>query len=408
MTVTQPDAGNVAIGLDEYVADIPANVAELAEVSNVAELPADDSSPSTWKPQDIDEILDGEYVAPKTDLFYRADGLGLFYRGKTHMLVGASESGKTMVSVIPMIEELENGGRVAFIDHESDAGTVVGRLLAFGCNRELLRPSAGRFRYIRPDAPLSQRGMKFWPDEMVALRETIEWKPDLVVIDGVTEAMTEEGLDPISGQSNADFPTWLRLVARRFEIVGSCVVMIDHTGHDTGQVEKRNIGGQHKKSGITGASYIVETKTPFGQATTHEITGKVSLRLHKDRGGALRGRFMGQGKQPVVAEIELTCYPDGGITTKVVDPSDSAEQPIDDALTLEIALHLSQYEGSTGRSTAKGLGRNEGDKSVSAELKAMADRNELTITKVGNSHQHTLTEKGRALIEAPGDDTDAL
>jgi hypothetical protein len=49
----------------------------------------------------------------------------------------------------------------------------------------------------------------------------------LVVIDGVTEAMTTEGL---ALGDNTDVAAWIRLLPKRFAAAGAVVVVIDHVG----------------------------------------------------------------------------------------------------------------------------------------------------------------------------------
>jgi hypothetical protein len=68
---------------------------------------------------------------------------------------------------------------------------------------------------------------------------------DLVVVDGVTEAMTTEGLEIIS---NSDTAKWLRLLPKRItRLAGAAVVCIDHTARSASAEEKYAIGaGCHR------------------------------------------------------------------------------------------------------------------------------------------------------------------
>ena len=382
-----PDSGQLVRTSAAIAAFEPTDSAELDK--------AQPDSKSTWAAIDITAILDGDYTQPEPTTLCRNDGVGMFYEGKTHTLFGSSESGKSWIALQACVERLGKGQKVLYLDHESSADVIVGRLVALGATRKQLHPDGDLFRYVRPDEALSSRGQGVRPEVLPDILTLLGWKPALVIIDGVTEAMVSEDLDPISGASNTDFPKWLSLVPRAFEVANSTVVLVDHTGHggESG-TSKRPIGGQHKKSGITGSAFFVEIVKPFGRAIGQPVEGLIRLSLYKDRPGYLRG--LHPGTMPTVADAEVKAWPDGCIEIRLVSPATSSG--LKDELSIEIARHLLIYEGDSGRKIAEAIGRTPTDRGTSSALKAMAQRGEVLIKKSGNTHKHTLTALGKQLI----------
>jgi AAA domain-containing protein len=104
---------------------------------------------------------------------------------------------------------LREGGDVLYLDFEDDENGVVARLRALGVEVETI---AAHLVYLRPDEALHDRRGNATPAaadfaEVVATRDY-----RLAVIDGVTEAMTTEGLELID---NADVARWIRMLPKR-------------------------------------------------------------------------------------------------------------------------------------------------------------------------------------------------
>ena len=129
-------------------------------------------------------------------------------------------------------------------------------------------------------------------------------EPSLAVVDGVTEAMSDIGLDPMSGTDVATYyggsPRWL---AR----TGAAVALIDHVTKSQEGRGRWAIGSERKISGLDGAAYGLESVKPFGR----EKTGLVRLTVAKDRCGHVRQHA---GAKDVMSMVELKSWPDGGVT----------------------------------------------------------------------------------------------
>lgn len=231
---------------------------------------------SSWQPVDLGPILDGEWTPEHPDLMPRNDGQGLLYRGRVHSFHGESESAKSLIAQAESARVLTAGGTVAYLDFESDAASVTARLLGLGAPPQAIRD---RFTYIHPDESVSasQAATEGWRD---LLGSTV----DLVVVDGVTDAMSVLGFN--GGDPNADATGFIRRFCKRLaDRTGAAVVIIDHVTKSSEGRGRFAIGGQAKMAGLTGAAYIVE---PGPTPPMPGRVGSVVLRIAKDRPGGIR------------------------------------------------------------------------------------------------------------------------
>jgi hypothetical protein len=127
---------------------------------------------------------------------------------------------------------------------------------------------------VRPEQALDIVGYT----DLLAL---LTGRPALVVLDGVTEAMVLQGLDPLSNRDAALFSAQL---PRRLARCGAAVLLLDHVPKDTDNRGRYAIGAVHKLNGLDGAQFLLENRVPFAVGAT----GRSSLLLSKDRGGQLR------------------------------------------------------------------------------------------------------------------------
>lgn len=338
---------------------------------------------STWEPVDLTDALEaGEIPAP--EYLARADGINLVYQGKTHWFQGEPESCKTWLAGAATAERLMAGEEAGWIDFEDDARTAVARLKALGVPNDVIK---AQFTYIRPDEPLIDKQGRITPGH-IALEATLgshDFK--LVTIDGVTEAMVTEGMNLLD---NSDIALWLRVLPKRIASLGPAVICLDHVTKDREGQGRWAIGGQHKLAGLTGVAYAFEVIKPFARTqTTEPLVGTVFLNVAKDRAGYIRGASQGNR----IAVMELTSYPDGGVTIELLAP-DATPAP-DLELCRRIGAHLGVYDEQSGRQIHMALGGNE--QALRTALKWMAAEPQMwvAIDKKGRSHLHSLTPRGR-------------
>ena len=360
-----------------------ADLADLAPGNN-----GDDERPvvTSWQPVDLADALAGIDVPPP-ELWHRSDGVPLLYRGRVHWFQGESESCKSWAAQAVVAAELNGGRDVLYIDYEDDDRGVVGRLRALGVTVEAIRE---HLTYIRPDEPLRDRHGRYtdaWQDFANALAAATY---SLCVIDGVTEAMTTEGLEIMS---NTDIAAWMRLLPRRIAAAGPAVVCIDHVTKNGETQGRYAIGGQHKLAGIDGAAFRFTALRPLARATGDEpVVGTVAVTVMKDRPGYVRGRSP-EGK---VGTLTLTAYPDGGVTTSL-DPNDG-RPVVDMAVAGRVLSFLALYDGSSKKRIEEGV---EGKAAnIRAALTWLAEQGWVRVEIKGMSHLHWLTPEGREQVPA--------
>lgn len=270
----------------------------------------DETPASSWAPLDLSSILDGTHVPEEPTMMPRADGVRLLYPGRVHTFQGESESGKSMVAQAETARVLAAGGRVAYIDFESDASVVVGRILMMGATRDQV---AAGLLYLRPGVRPGATA-----DDRTAYERLLAEHLDLAVIDGVTEAASVFG---VASKDNDEITAWNRAFARPLaERTGAAVIQVDHVTKDSESRGRFAIGAQAKMAALDGAAYVVEVKEPLGRG----LRGVVVLRVAKDRPGAIRphcGTFRKGDRTQEAAQVVVDSTTDGVIAVTVEPPT---------------------------------------------------------------------------------------
>jgi hypothetical protein len=272
-------------------------------------------APTSWAPIDLADALSGEGPKVEPTMLTRTDGVVLLYRHRLHWLSAEPESGKGWLALLACAERMDLGEHVLYIDCEDTEDGVVERLLALGVDPDVIFE---RFHYVRPDGPLTSRGMDSLEDTVV------RYQTRLAIIDGVTEAMALHGWDP---DKNADVAKWVKLLPRELADWGPAVLCLDHVVKSKDSRGRYAIGGQHKLAGLSGAAYVLDVVTPFARG----CAGMARLIVTKDRPGQVRRHCAG-AKRSFVGEFHLASD-DGGTITEVairapsVDNSDGDFRP---------------------------------------------------------------------------------
>lgn len=258
---------------------------------------------ASWEPVDLSAVLAGGLTLPEATIGRRSDGVGLFYPGEINSLLGEPESGKSWLALAAVVERIRAGERVLYVDFESDAVSVLGRLLALG----LVAGELAQLLYVRPDEALANPADIVFPvrDRFEAMVR--DFSPSYAVVDGVAEAMASNGLDE---NSNRDSASFYALLPRRLQLAGAGVVMIDHITKSSDGRGSYARGAGHKKAGVTGSSIGVEVVLPFGRG----MTGRAKLTVLKDRPGGVRPHCVG-GK--LAGEMVLASGDDGKVVLTV-------------------------------------------------------------------------------------------
>lgn len=226
---------------------------------------------TTWEAIDLEGYFDGLFTLQEATLLKRTDGAGLLYPGKVHSFYGESESGKSWLAQIACAEVVKSYQKVVYIDFESDALDIANRLKILG----VTKPEAmAYFRYIRPER-------RVIPDDPSWLALLEEGAATLIVIDGVTEALT---MWEKATKENDDITAWMREFPRALAKSGAAVVLVDHITKNAETRGRFAIGGQAKLATIDGAAYLIEPIRNLAPGAQ----GALTVRVTKDRPGSVR------------------------------------------------------------------------------------------------------------------------
>lgn len=254
--------------------------------------PADELALSCWEPVDLLPILSGEHVQEQAEILHRSDGVGLLYRGRLHAVYGEPEACKGWLALTAAAECMETAEPVLYLDYEDTAANIVSRLLALGVDKAVIR---ARLSYLRVDEPVDR-----WAIDALTANT-----PALVVIDGITEALTVEGLDMAANQDIAEFR---KRIARPFVRAGAAVLEVDHVVKDKENRGRYAIGAQHKLAG-TDVAYKLDVVQPFGR----EREGLVKITVTKDRPGFVR-QHSEDGERTALLRLQSD---NGTVTTRL-------------------------------------------------------------------------------------------
>lgn len=246
--------------------------AALAAARQYLEGAAQQSAGTTIRKPDLAKLIAAGLVVEEPNFMTRSDGRALLYSGKLHMFQGDPSGGKTFLALWAAVEVLAAGGAVIYFDYEDNEVGIVARALALGADPEAI---VERFAYLQVES-------RFGTAEQATVKATLdELIPDLVVIDGVAEALTRDGLNE---DSAGDYVGWIerfpRWVVRQS---GAAVVLLDHLKKDAEGKGRWARGTGAKLGSIDGAAYTIKTIRAFSR----EHAGAVRMTIAKDRPGGV-------------------------------------------------------------------------------------------------------------------------
>jgi hypothetical protein len=227
---------------------------------------------STLEFVDLGPILRGDAPEVVPIWLRRSDGRGLLYPGRIHDLHAEPSVGKTWLALTAVAEVLNAGGTVIYDDLEDSAYGIVDRLRRLGVPDAILDPAADRFKYLNP--PGGHQAAE--RNELFGVMDRLG--ADLVVIDGVAEALARDGFDE---NSNTDVVTWAERLPRPLARRGAAVLMLDHVTKNPEGRARGGRGAGAKLALIDGASY----EARLASAYSRHREGMVRIIVAKDRPG---------------------------------------------------------------------------------------------------------------------------
>jgi hypothetical protein len=136
------------------------------------------------------------------------------------------------------------------------------------------------------------------------------------VVDGVTEAMTLQGLNLNDNGDVAKFYAPYRVLASE----GPAIEYLDHVTKDRETRGRYALGAGHKLAGVD-VAYSVELREPFGRGRS----GLARIDVMKDRPGFVRQAGISSSR--AIAEFSMTSNPDGSMDAELRPPPTGAFRP---------------------------------------------------------------------------------
>lgn len=367
---------------EQLVAQLPTDEDATNQLPRPAELEeiVTGREPSSWRPIPLNGELEDD--APPSVLNITGTTRHLLYPGSINSVFGETEAGKSWLSLLATREVIERGGRVLFLDYEDSPRRFLARMDAMGVDRDLVRKLVD---YVKPTHALwnnrNNASTEAHADFVAMLRAH---KYELGVVDTMTGAMSVEGLDPLS---MTDVEQVYRVLCGRIVTeTGAAVLVNDHVTKSTEGRGRYAIGSERKLSGITGAAYYYELTRPWSRATIEPVYGSADLKIAKDRAGWVRG---GRAELSVVATLNVTAEPDGGIYLQLVDPRDTVPTPPHELL-LKVITALRRFPGMSKGALEKEVGGKTA--TVRLALNWLVDRQVVRVDARGNGQYLHLDE----------------
>src|SRR5262245_38457872 len=351
---------------------------------------------ASWRPVDFGPVLSGEVQPAQPMIGSRSDGIAVLYPGKLHTIAGESESGKTWFAAALLASEIAARHNVIIIDPEDDATGWIGRLTIISHADRIL--IADHVTYVQPEEPMPGAGWRNL-NPIIAKR-----RPTLIILDGITAAMSLHGLDPLS---NADVARFGADVLRPLARTGAAVLVTDHVPK-AGANGRYAIGAAHKLNGVDGAAFLIESRRPFGVG----VEGRSTILVAKDRPGQLRrhGRPAKEGLT-YWADLTVASYEDRYVHLDIKappPPEQVAAQSERPRPTIIMERVSKAVEGAREPLTSKLLRARVSGRGVTIDqaVACLIDEGFLAIEAKGSARLHVLVKPYRIANDAgpAGDD----
>jgi hypothetical protein len=325
---------------------------------------------ASWAPVDLAAAMSGDSEDDRPHMLERDDGHHLLYNGKLHTIAGESESLKTWLALLAVADVINHGHYALFIDYEDSARSIAGRLLALGCAKDAIQQF---LYYVKPEEA-------YGPLSAAILTERAPEPKALAVIDGITEAMTSHGLDPLS---NPDVAAFNAKLPKKLAGPGTPVVMIDHVTKAREGRGRYAIGAQHKLSAVDGAAYIIDLIKPFG----HGLHGMAKITISKDRPGRVREH----SPTKVAGILHLRSQLDGSVLASIAPPASvtdgQAATTFRPTVLMErVSRYVEDHPGLSGRAIVAAVSGKTEHKRLALEL--LISEGWIWAARAGNKVEH--------------------
>jgi len=318
---------------------------------------------STWIPELIN--ADNIFDEPEPSILRRADGHHIFYAGKINALFGESESGKTWIALEAVRQELDKGNFVFYLDFEDSVRGIYNRLKTLEADLSHFKT----FLYSNPSEPLTEGARE------ALLTKIDQYKPSLIVLDGVNAAMNVMGLDL---EKNKDATSFSQEVLRPMRLHNAAILTIDHVTKSKDNRGNYAIGAQAKRADIDGCAVAVDVEIAFGRG----IDGALALKVTKDRPGFVRA-ICQEGKNLGVVNIKAL----GTGNIKITLEGATAEVMSIEKKMEQVSTFMAEHGVEMGKNEIgtrlRKDGLSVGNDNIKVILDSLVNRRCLSVRKVG-------------------------
>lgn len=290
-------------------------------------LRVDAAPPSTWDMVDVEALISaGLEDEPAPNVLFRNDGPALLYRGKVNSMHGTAEACKGWLTLEACRQEIAGEHAVLYIDFEDSPTSILRRLRLLGVSDDAM---IEYFSYVHPEQSLTDK------TRLNLERSLWNSEADFVVIDGITQAISNQGGSSNDNDSVAQF---FNALPRKCSETGAAVLMIDHIPKDSSNT-RFAIGGMTKLAAVDGATYYADLTEPFGVG----MSGVMQLTVTKDRPGLVRpygGKPDSNNSQPI-ATVQLESDAATGLVTVTVGAPEGARDLVPERM-LQIYAYVKE------------------------------------------------------------------
>lgn len=252
--------------------------------------PDETETPSgqSYKLQNMADLVGVPYEPRLPDRLLMTNNRGLYYSNADNLTAGASGVMKTWLSALTCLQQIKNGKHVVIIDYEMQMREWFERFTALGATDTELK----LVHYCAPDEAL--RAVAYGAEITTAAEQTMHKEIERVsslpgglawvVIDGITQGMTQNNLKLLDNTDIAKF--WQLLPRQIVRATGAGVGANDHLPKAPGD-NPTPIGGQHKVATTSGAAHILTATSYLSKAPNKHNKGVVLFHCIKDRYGEI-------------------------------------------------------------------------------------------------------------------------
>jgi hypothetical protein len=187
-------------------------------------------------PLDLGVLLAGDYEPPQMLVE------GWLVKGVLHLLYSDAEAGKTWLALKLALDVIRTGERVLWIDEELGPRDLTERLRALGATPEEIKTQLVYLAF--PDWTMHPTDVLSWHALISAMANNPR-KLGLVVIDTVTDALANAGLDENSG---VEVTSWIKTYPEAATMHGVTTLLLDHVGKSEGGAPRHAVGSRAKRA----------------------------------------------------------------------------------------------------------------------------------------------------------------